>query len=177
MNIVLTGFMASGKTVVGMRLAELLQMDFVDSDKEVEENEQMSIAEIFKKNGESYFRKCECKAISEIAKMDSCVIATGGGAVINRDNTASLKKNGIIVNLEVSYEIINERLGQGDATRPLSNGQDTEKLFAKFCARQPFYDDCDIKIKLDLNKDVDDVAAEIIEKLEDKYEGKIRSGR
>ena len=177
MNIVLTGFMSSGKTVVGRRIAELLELDFFDSDIEIEKKSGMKISEMFEKFGEEYFRDVEADVIKSLAKKDFCVISTGGGAVLKEENVAELRKNGVLVNLETNAGIITERLGGGDSTRPLTKGKSIEETLARFLSRKPFYDNCDIKIILDKNKGIDDVAREILKNLEEKYESKIWSGR
>lgn len=177
MNIVLTGFMSSGKTVVGKRLSGLLNMGFIDTDAEIEKNAQMKISDIFERFGEDYFRNLETDTISRIAKLDFMVISTGGGAVMREENISALSRNGVLVNLETNAEIITERLGGGDSTRPLTKGKSIEEILAKFEARRPFYDKCHIKIILDKEKGIEDVAREIIEILEEKYDSKIWSGR
>jgi len=78
-NIVLTGFMASGKSAVGKELAKRLKMDFVDTDNLIEEREGMEISRIFREKGESYFRDVETKIVKEVAEYKNSVIATGGG--------------------------------------------------------------------------------------------------
>lgn len=177
MNIVLTGFMSSGKTVVGKCLAKLLDMSFIDTDAEIEKNAQMKISDIFERFGEDYFRSLETDTISRIAKMDSLVISTGGGAVMREENISALSGNGVLVNLETNAEIITERLGGGDDTRPLTKGKSIEETLARFEVRRPFYDKCHIKIILDKNKGIEDVAREIIKNLEEKYDSEIWSGR
>ena len=103
MNIVLTGFMSSGKTVVGKRLSGLLNMGFIDTDAEIEKNAQMKISDIFERFGEDYFRNLETDTISRVAKLDLMVISTGGGAVMREENISALSRNGVLVNLETNH--------------------------------------------------------------------------
>ena len=175
MNIVLVGFMASGKTTVGVILAKKLNMEFVDSDLEIEKESNMCIPEIFEKNGEKYFRKIEKNIVKRISEKDNCVISTGGGVVLDKDNIKALRKNGVIINLETNPEIIAKRLA-GDSGRPLANGS-IDGIIDRFYARKPFYDDCDIKIILEKNKSAENITEEILTILEVKYEGKIWSSR
>ena len=177
MNIVLTGFMSSGKTVCGRRLAELMGRDFFDSDVAIEAKAGMSISEIFEKFGEEYFRNLETEIIKQLSENKDSVISTGGGAVLRKENILALSKNGIIVNLETNREIIAERLAGGDSTRPLTKGKSISETLARFEARRPFYDNCDIKIKLDKDKGIEDVAKEILRILEERYDSEIWSGR
>ena len=177
MYIVLTGFMSSGKTVCGRRLAELMGRDFFDSDVEIEANAGMTISEIFEKFGEEYFRNLETETIKQLSGKKDSVISTGGGAVLRKKNILALSENGIIVNLETNGEIIAERLGGGDSARPLTKGKSIDETIARFEARKPFYDNCDIKIKIDKDKGIEDTAKEILRILEDRYDSEIWSGR
>lgn len=167
-NIVLTGFMASGKTVVGKRLSEKLNREFIDTDIVIEEKCKMTIPEIFEKYGEEYFRKVETQVIEEISLKSGAVIATGGGAVLNRDNIAFLRKNATIVNLEPLDSVVVERLSKDDGSRPLNKGQDIEQILDRFKKRKPFYDDCDVKVKITNEMDVDDALLAVLKGLEGK---------
>ena len=177
MNIVFTGFMASGKTTVGNRLAEILDIDFLDCDLEIERECKMKIPEIFAEHGEEYFRDKETYVIKNISDRKNCVISTGGGAVLRSENVDALRKNGCIVNLETNPEIIEKRLGGGDANRPLTSGKSLSETIERFNERKPFYDNCDVKIVLDAQKSVEETVEEILKILEEKYESKIWSGR
>ena len=165
-NIVLTGFMASGKTVVGKLLAEKLNRNFVDTDLLIEEKCKMTIPEIFEKYGEEYFRKKEAEVIAEISLEKGSVIATGGGAVLNGDNIENLRKNAVIVNLEPSSDVIIARLSTDDGTRPLNKGQDIEQILNRFENRKPFYDNCDVKVKVTTEMSVEDSLSAVLKGLE-----------
>ena len=117
-NLVLTGFMGAGKSTVGRRLAEKLKLRYVDTDAEIERRAKMSIPEIFEKHGEAYFRELERRVVEEVSELEGCVIVTGGGVVLNRENILNLRKKGIIVYLHAEPEVVYERL-RGDASRPL----------------------------------------------------------
>src|SRR5262245_62566594 len=97
MNVVLIGFRCAGKSTVGRGLAQRLGREFVDCDEYIEGKTHLSIREIFDLAGESYFRTLEGQAIQDLARADGRVIATGGGAVLRRQNTKYLKRNGILV--------------------------------------------------------------------------------
>ncbi len=177
MNIVLTGYMASGKTVVGTYLSEICGLNFLDTDTLIEEKCGMQISRIFEVSGEEYFRKIESDVIEETAKQDAAVISTGGGAVLNTENIAVLRKNGIIVNLEPEEAVIRHRLGGGDDTRPLVKSSSIEEVLERFRMRKPYYDNCDIKVKVTQEKGIKETAEEILRILEEKYEGEFRSSR
>ena len=95
-NIVLIGFMGSGKTSVGKRLSMTLKREFVDMDDFIEKREQLTINEIFAQKGEPYFRGLEKELCERFAAGGRKVIATGGGVVKNAENMANLKKGGMI---------------------------------------------------------------------------------
>ena len=117
-NIVLIGFMGTGKTTIGRLLASRLGCPFVDSDKKVEYENSMTIREIFEIHGEGYFRQKEKDVIAKIARYNNVVIATGGGVVLSNENMRRLKKKGIIIALTASSNIIVERTKRR-STRPL----------------------------------------------------------
>lgn len=99
MNIVLTGLRGSGKSEIGKLIAEKLGLDFIDLDQEIEAKENMTISKIVELRGWKYFRKKEKEAVKKIANRNNCVISTGGGTIMDRDNEKLLKKNGKIVYL------------------------------------------------------------------------------
>jgi shikimate kinase len=138
-NIVLCGFMGSGKTTVGKQLAELTGRRFVDMDDYIEQASGMTIKEIFLKYGEDDFRKREREACRLLSLEQNLVIATGGGAMTFPENVEIIKKTGDIIFLDVPLDIILKRL-ENDGTRPLLAGSDKEtaakKLFEK---RLPLY--------------------------------------
>lgn len=125
-NIVLLGFMGTGKTSVGRLLAKRLTRAFIDVDKMIEIACGATINEIFAKYGEEFFREQECEMIASVACYEDAVIATGGGVVLNPDNIARLRRNGILVTLTASPEVILERTSQR-TTRPLLNAPDREE--------------------------------------------------
>ncbi|MFQ5456080.1 MAG: 3-dehydroquinate synthase [Nitrospirota bacterium] len=145
-NIVLIGFMGTGKTKVGSRLAKRLKYGFIDTDKIIEDKEGKTISEIFGRYGEEYFRDIEKKMINDISKYKGSVIATGGGVVLNPANIASLKKNGIIVCLKASPDIILSRT-KNNKSRPLLNSEDRISEITRLLkSREPYYANADIVI-------------------------------
>ncbi len=177
MNIVFTGYMASGKSAVGRRLAALFNMPFYDTDSLIEEKCNMAIPQIFAKSGEDYFRKAEAEVIKEVSGLDNAVISTGGGAVLDKENIDALRERGVIINLEPTEEVIKARLSGEDGTRPLIKGNSIDEIIARFNERKPYYDNCDFKIKVTADKEIDDTVKEISKILEEDYEGTFRSSR
>lgn len=145
-NIVLIGFMGTGKSEVGKELAEKMGYAFIDTDDLIEKREGFSISDIFEKYGEPYFRKVESEIIEDISKKDRVVISTGGGAVINPKNRENLKTKGVIVCLTASPEVIHERTGSFD-NRPLLKTDDPyERIKGLLKEREPYYSQADITI-------------------------------
>lgn len=122
-NIVLTGFMGTGKTSVGKILAKKLGFKFVDVDDIIEKKEGMKISDIFKKFGENRFREIEAEMIKLIAKKRGQVISTGGGAVLRDENMDALKSTGVVFCLTASEDTIFERV-KNSKNRPLLQFED-----------------------------------------------------
>ena len=147
-NLILIGFMGTGKTSLGKLLAAKLGRSFIDLDQKIEADEKMTIPEIFEKHGEKYFRELEKKAVREVCEKKNLVIATGGGTVKDFENVQLLKNSGVIVCLTTDPEEIfrrTERRGE----RPVldSGGNDRIETIKKLLdERQKFYDCADYKI-------------------------------
>lgn len=146
-NIVLTGFMGTGKTVAGKIVAEKLNMEFIDTDEIIEKREKDRIARIFQVKGESYFRKVEEEVIKDISEKTNCVIATGGGAIINKNNFENLKKNGVIICLEAEPSTILLRTSTTkDRPLLLKNKDVISTIRDLLKMREPYYNRADYKI-------------------------------
>ena len=137
-NLVLTGFMGTGKSTVGKVLAKKLGYRFIDTDAEIERVEQKSINELFALYGEEGFRDIESREIERISQLKNSVIATGGGAVLRRENIDHLRKNGIVVLLRVDEDTVIKRLA--DSTdRPLAKNASAQELIEKLKSREVYY--------------------------------------
>ncbi|MCX5687815.1 MAG: shikimate kinase [Candidatus Omnitrophica bacterium] len=160
-NIILVGFMGTGKSVVGKLLAKKLNRDFLESDDIIEAKEKMSIKDIFEKKLEPYFRLVEKEVIKEAAKRENVVISAGGGAIIDEENFKNLKNNGIIICLKASPETILKRT-KDLKTRPLLNVLDPKKRIEELLAkRELFYNKADYSVDTD-NLSINDVVLKII---------------
>lgn len=162
MNIVLTGFMASGKSVISKKLAKLTGYRLIDTDEYIEEKEGISINEIFKIYGEAYFRRLEKKAVENAALQENAVISTGGGTVLDKSNVDVLRKNGKVFYLAPDFEIIEKRICAAAATRPLLQNQSIEDIRKRFDARRPFYENCDFKLRITKDMSVAECAEKIL---------------
>lgn len=162
MNIVLTGFMASGKTEISKAIEAISKYERIDTDDMIEEAAGITINEIFAKYGEEYFRNLEHEIVKQAAKQNNAVIATGGGVVLNRDNIDELRKNGVIFNLAPDFEVIADRIETAAATRPLLKNQSMDDIKERFIRRQPFYDNCDYKISVIHGRSAKSYAMEIL---------------
>jgi len=121
-NIILTGFMGSGKTTFGRILSKRFCCEFIDTDRYIENEEKMSVSEIFEKKGETYFRNLETILCRSLCEKTGCIIATGGGMIKSDENMRLLKKNGVVVYLKATPEHIFKNLSRDDS-RPLLSGE------------------------------------------------------
>ncbi len=165
MNIILTGFMATGKSQIGKCLAKKLGFSFIDTDELIEEKENKTINTIFAQHGEEYFRNLETKVAEEVSSFDNTVISTGGGMVLRKENLLHLRNNGVVVNLSADFSVIEKRLTSASSTRPLLKNASVNEVLNKFNARKPFYDDCDYKITVTNENTPEEHAQMIIDKL------------
>jgi shikimate kinase len=165
-NIVLTGFMGTGKTEVGRELARLLNMKLIDVDAEIERSQKMTIKEIFKQFGEPEFRELETEIIKKISENKNIIISTGGGAVLKQENMDIFRKNGIIVCLTAAPETILKRTSN-NTERPLLQVENPlEKIKELLDFRKPFYEKADVMLDTE-GKTPLQIAEEIIEKVKD----------
>ena len=134
-SIILTGFMGTGKTAVGQEIARRLARTFVDTDALIVESAGESISDIFAHAGEQRFRELERAAVTRACSLVDAVVATGGGAMLDRENRERMKMAGIVVCLQASEETILERVG-GDASRPLLQGDDARERLRTLVAQR-----------------------------------------
>lgn len=159
--------MGSGKTSVGKILARRLGVGFWDSDELLICQLEMSIKEIFWREGEEYFRDRETEILAFLSQKPpgTCVISTGGGAVLRKENLVALRANGVIINLEVSAAEAYRRL-RGTKERPLLQGENSPvKIAAMLERRRPFYLQADYIVDSD-DKSPLEIAREIINVLQ-----------
>lgn len=169
-NIVLIGFMATGKTAVGRKLAEVLRMKFVDLDDLIVEHKGLSIAEIFDHYGEAHFRELEREMVARVSRRRFLVVATGGGVVLDPENISNLKRMGRMIHLSASPEVILERVAN-ENHRPLLETTDRERRLRDLLSRRaPFYAVADLEIDTSGLR-VDEVVVEIVRHLQESTHG------
>ncbi|MBI5073635.1 MAG: shikimate kinase [Nitrospirae bacterium] len=163
-NIVLAGFMGTGKSEVARALSRICGMKLVDIDREIEASQQKSISEIFAQQGEDQFRQIETAAIRQSASEQGVIISTGGGAVLKEENVRVLQEHGIIFCLTASPETIMLRTA-GNTDRPLLQSDDRLARISELLKeRQPYYEKAGIMINTEGKTPVE-VAEEIAGKL------------
>lgn len=157
----LIGFMGSGKTEIGKRLAGRLGYTFIDTDSIIEKKAGKSIPEIFHEDGEEHFRVVETEVVQDLCGRRGCVISTGGGTVLNRENILELKKHGVMIWLKASPETIYERV-KSEHHRPLLQVEDPLQEINKLLQiREPLYAKADITIETD-GLDVEKIVGMIV---------------
>ena len=145
-NIVLVGFMGTGKTSVGKRLAERLEMPMIDTDDIIVEDSGTDIPAIFAQYGEARFRDLESAAVCKAANLENHVISTGGGVVLRESNLDMLKRNGVVFCLTATTAEIWRRVGHGTYRPLLQAPNPLEKIEQMLIERRPFYDHADHQI-------------------------------
>lgn len=138
-NVYLVGLMGAGKTTIGRTLAKRLNLDFVDSDREIEARTGVSIPTVFEIEGECGFRKREAQVIADLSQQSNQVVATGGGVVLSPENRSNMRASGFVVYLNVPPYTLWERT-RNDRNRPLLQVEDPLlRLKELYAQRDPFY--------------------------------------
>lgn len=160
MRIYLTGFMGSGKTTVGRRLAARLGAPFLDLDHEVESRAGMTVREIFERNGEPAFRQMEAEALRGTLALPDVVVATGGGTMVFEGNYRLLRASGLTVWLNPAFATIVSRIGGlGKTDRPLF--RDEVQALALYRERLPAYRRSDLTVDVAPGETPEEIAARI----------------
>jgi shikimate kinase len=136
-NIVLLGFMGTGKSATGEIVARRLEREFLDMDAVIERRAGKSISRIFREDGEPAFRRMERELVGELALRRNLVIAAGGGVVLNADNIRDLESSGVLICLTASADVILQRL-RGDDRRPLLEDGDKAQRIKQILEQRQF---------------------------------------
>ena len=161
-NLVLIGFMGTGKSTVGHAISQCLSLEHIDMDQQIEKRAGVSIPEIFSQHGEPYFRQLERTLVQELMTCKNIIVSCGGGVVLDQENVKDLKKMGRVVLLQASAQTIYDRIHE-DLNRPLlKNRMDIEHINKLLTQRKEAYlNVAEIIIDTD-GKSVDTIAKEII---------------
>ena len=164
-TVVMVGMMGAGKTAVGTALARQLGVPFLDSDEEIVRAADRSIAEIFERDGEAFFRARETEVLGRLLRGDPCILSTGGGAFLAEGNRALITATGISVWLRADLDLLWQRV-RHKTTRPLlRTANPRETLRALYEARLPFYQMADLTVDSSADLSVEDMAHRVIEAL------------
>lgn len=161
-NIILIGFMGSGKTSVGIRLSYQLKRTMIDTDKWIEQKQKQTVSEIFARSGEEAFRRMETDCLKELIRTaDKQIISVGGGLPMKEENHGLLKELGTVFYLRATPEAVYDRL-KTDTTRPLLQVEDPrERIRTLLELREPVYEAC-ADVTLDVSdKSFDEILEQI----------------
>lgn len=161
-SVVLVGMMGSGKTAVGRALATRLQVPFLDSDAAIEEAAQVSIPEIFARDGEVFFRDREAEVIARLLSGPPAVLSTGGGAYMAERNRRAITEKGIAVWLDADLETLWERVRHKD-TRPLLRTPDPKGTLADLCLKRvPIYRLAELSVRTEPGFSVEETTSRVL---------------
>ena len=161
-TIVMVGMMGAGKTAVGRALAARLGVPFLDSDHEIETAANMTIPEIFARDGEAFFRQKESQVIARLLDEARGVLSTGGGAFLSEENRRMISERGVSVWLKADLDVLWNRVRHRD-TRPLLKTPDPyQTLKALYEARVPFYARADLVVDSDAQTSIEGMVDKVL---------------
>ncbi len=164
-TVVMVGMMGAGKTAVGRALAARLGVPFLDSDAEIEAAANMSVPEIFARDGEAFFRDRESSVIARLLKTQAGVLSTGGGAFLSQANRKMISRGGVSVWLNADLEVLWNRVKHRD-TRPLLRTDDPRAtLEALYRARVPDYAKADLAVVSDGQLSIEQMVDRVLQAL------------
>jgi len=162
-TVALVGMMGSGKTAIGRALAQRLSVPFLDSDAEIEAAAQASIADIFARDGEAFFRDREAEVIARLLTGPPAILSTGGGAFLAERNRRSIAERGIAVWLDADLELLWDRVRHKE-TRPLLRTADPKATLTEiYEARVPIYAEAELRVPADPRYSIDEMTSRVIE--------------
>lgn len=160
-TVVLVGMMGSGKTAVGSALARLLQVPFLDSDVEIVKAADRTIAEIFERDGEAFFRQKESQVIARLLETERCILSTGGGAFLADQNRANIARMGVAVWLRADVDLLWSRVRHKN-TRPLLRTDTPYETLKSLCeVRNPIYAQAELAVDAHASYSIEDMAGQV----------------
>ncbi len=164
-TVVLVGMMGAGKTAVGKAVSAMLRAPFLDSDAEIEKAANMTIPEIFERDGEPFFRLKERQVISRLLDRQQGILSTGGGAYMSTENREIISEKGVAVWLNADLDLLWSRVKHKD-TRPLLRVPDPHGALSKlYNERVPIYAKADLAVRSEPGLSIDDMASRVVEAL------------
>ncbi|MGY6411188.1 MAG: shikimate kinase [Alkalilacustris sp.] len=164
-SVALIGMMGAGKTAVGGALARMLQVPFLDSDEAIVKAANMTVAEIFARDGEAFFRRKESQVLARLMAGPPCILSTGGGAFLSEENRRMISAHGVSVWLKADLELLWSRV-RHRTTRPLLRTADPKGTLAALLAeRAPVYALADVTVQAEAGLSVDAMATRVAEAL------------
>lgn len=165
-TIALVGMMGAGKTAVGKAIAQKLCVPFLDSDAEIEVAADRSIAEIFERDGEAFFRQKETQVIARLLEDERCILSTGGGAFLAQENRDLIARQGVAVWLKADLDVLWSRVRSKD-TRPLLRTADPLKTLTELVEkREPLYAQAGVIVDAEPGLSIEGMADKVIAALE-----------
>lgn len=164
-TVVMVGMMGAGKTAVGRAVAAKLGVPFLDSDAEIETASNMTIAEIFARDGEPFFRQKEAQVIERLLENEICILSTGGGAYLAEGNRNMIGAKGVALWLDADLNLLWERVRHKD-TRPLLRTADPKATLTEiFNARVPVYSLAELSVKANAEFTIEEMADRVVDAL------------
>jgi shikimate kinase len=167
-TVVLVGMMGAGKTAIGTQLARVLGVPFLDSDEEIVRAANRSIAEIFERDGEPFFRQKEAQVIGRLLTGPPCVLSTGGGAFMAEANRRQIGEKGVSVWLRADLDLLWQRV-RHKTTRPLLRTANPRETLRALCeARNPVYALADIAVDAQPDLSIEGMARKVLAALAER---------
>lgn len=164
-TIVMVGMMGAGKTAVGKALAAALGVPFIDSDAEIEQAANMSIAEIFERDGEPFFRLKESQVIERLLSGPQCVLSAGGGAYVNAGNRQMISDQAVAVWLNADLDVLWNRV-RHKTTRPLLKASNPKQVLKDLLdKRVPTYALADVRVTAEASYSIEETTEKVLEAL------------
>ena len=164
-TVAMVGMMGAGKTAIGTALARALHVPFLDSDAEIEAAANMTIAEIFARDGEAFFRAKEAQVIARLLDDKPAILSTGGGAFLQAGNREAINRAGVSLWLRADLDLLWSRV-KHKATRPLLRTADPRATLAELCKkRNPEYAKADLVVDANPAYSIDEMTDRVIEVL------------
>ena len=161
-SVAFVGMMGSGKTAVGRAVAEKLNAPFLDSDEQIEQAANMSVAEIFARDGEAFFRDREAQVIRRLFESEICILSTGGGAFMNKEVREIMAGSGMSLWINADLDLLWSRVKSKDTRPLLQTGDPYGTLNSIFEARKDTYALADMIIEAKKELSIDEMAERVI---------------